>query len=245
MKGFKRILPDMEALCYEAARDLLRLSHQAIDERGEFHIFLAGGSTPQSFYKLLASSSYANAIRWGKVHLYFGDERNVPPDHPDSNYNMVNKALLRKINIDPTHIHRIHGELATAQAAEMYNNILDSRIPKDVDDRLQPDLVLLGVGADGHIASLFPESDTLSTTDSHCAAVWVEKLKSWRISITYPVINNARNLWLMVAGDAKEDIVDRIFNHPSVSNPLPVERIDAQGSVTWFMDQPAAKRIKK
>jgi 6-phosphogluconolactonase len=245
MKNFKRILPDMDSLCYEAARDLLRLSHQAIDERGAFHIFLAGGSTPQSFYKLLASSSYANAIRWGKVHLYFGDERNVPPDHRDSNYNMVNNALLKKINIDPTHIHRIHGELAATQAAVAYNNVLNYRVPKDADDKIQPDLVLLGVGSDGHIASLFPGTDILNKDDSHCAAVWVEKLKSWRISITYPVINNARNLWFFVAGDAKEDIVDRIFNHPSVIDPLPVERIAAKGNITWFMDQAAAKWIKK
>lgn len=244
MQIYKKILPDMEALCLEAARDLLRLIQQGIAERGEFHIFLAGGSTPQSFYKLLATSTYANAIPWNKLHLYFGDERNVPPDHPDSNYRMVNNALLKQISIDPMHLHRIQGELTADQAAAAYHNVLKNLVPKDANDQPQPDLVLLGLGPDGHIASLFPDTDILDKVDNHCAAVWVEKFKSWRISITYPVINNARNLWLLVAGDNKQDIVDRIFNHPSAVDPLPVERIAAQGQVTWFMDQAASKWLK-
>lgn len=244
MYGYKRIFSDMDTLCLEAARELLRLIQQGIDERGEFHLFLAGGATPQRFYKLLASSAYASAIPWNKIHLYFGDERNVPPDHPDSNYNMVNNALLSRINIDPMRVHRIHGELVADQAASAYHTLIKSIVPKSVDNQPQADLVLLGLGTDGHIASLFPATDILYTVDSFAAAVKVEKLNSWRISITYPIINNARNLWLFVSGDNKQEIIDRVFNHPAAVDPLPVERITARGNVTWFLDQAAAKWLK-
>jgi len=244
MQGYKRIVPNIETLCLEAARELLRLIQQGLDERGEYHLFLAGGSTPQSFYQLLATAPYANAIPWGKLHLYFGDERNVPPDHPDSNYNMVNNALLKKINIDPMRVHRIHGELAAEQAASGYHTLIKSIVPRGVDNQPQADLVLLGLGTDGHIASLFPATNILDSVDSYAAAIKVEKLNSWRISITYPVINNARNLWLFVSGDGKQEIIDRVFNHPSAVYPLPVERINSRGNVTWFLDQAAAKWLK-
>lgn len=244
MQHYKKVLPNMEALCLEAARDLLRLIQQSIDERGSFHIFLAGGSTPENFYKLLATSTYANVIPWNKINIYFGDERNVPPDHPDSNYKMVNTALLNKLSIDPTHIHRIHGELTADDAAIAYHNTIKVLAPADENDTPQPDLVLLGLGPDGHIASLFPNTDILNKRDTYCAAVWVEKLKAWRISITYPVINNARNLWFLVAGENKQDIVDRIFNHASILEKLPIERIAAKGQVTWYLDQAAAKWLK-
>lgn len=234
----------MDTLCQNAAQELLRLMHQTIDERGVFHLFLAGGSTPQRFYNLLATPIYAKAIPWGNVHLYFGDERHVTPDHPDSNFKMVNDSLLKKINIDPTHVHRIQGELSAVEAASAYHRTIDSLLPKNADNRPQADLVLLGLGPDGHIASLFPDTDILDNIEVYCAAVQVSKLKAWRMSITYPVINNARNLWFMVAGDNKQAIIDRIFNHPTSIDLLPVERITAHGAVTWFMDQSAAKLTK-
>lgn len=245
MKGFKRIAPTMDTLCQDAAQELLRLMHQTIDERRVFHLFLAGGSTPQRFYNLLATPIYAKAIPWGNVHLYFGDERHVAPDHSDSNFKMVNDSLLKKINIDPTHIHRIQGELDAADAADAYHQAINSLLPKDADNRPQADLILLGLGPDGHTASLFPDTDILDNTKAYCAAVWVSKFNTWRISITYPVINNARNLWFLVAGDNKQPIVNRIFNHPSTIDPLPVERISARGAVTWFMDQSAANPPNK
>lgn len=243
MQPHKRILADMESLCLQAARDLVHLIRQGVDARDEFHLFLAGGSTPKSLYKLLATEPYSSSIPWGKVHLYFGDERNVAPDHPDSNFNMVNTALLGKVNIDPTHIHRIRGELDATEAASTYDTLLKNILPKDSDERLQPDLVLLGLGGDGHVASLFPGSAILDEADASCAATPVEKLKTWRISITYPLINNARDVWLFVAGDSKRAIVDRIFNHPSSSEPLPVERINARGRLTWYLDQAAASQL--
>lgn len=240
MRAFKKITPNIDSLCKEAASQLLRLIHQGVDAKGDFHLFLAGGSTPQGLYKLLATNTYASAIPWGNVHIYFGDERNVAPDHRDSNYNMVNKALLSHINIDPTHIHRIHGELEAHEAATAYDATLNHLLPEDSEKRLQPDLVILGLGDDGHIASLFPDTDVLDVTDRSCSAVWVAKLKTWRISITYPLINNARHLWLFVAGESKREIVERVFNHPSNTGHLPVQRIAARGEVTWFLDQAAA-----
>lgn len=244
MQAYKRILPDMQTLCLEAARDLLRLIQQGVEERGEFHLFLAGGSTPESLYRLLSHAPYAKAVPWGKVHLYFGDERNVPPDHPDSNYRMVNSVLFSQISIDPMRIHRIQGELPADQAAAAYNTMLVNIVPKGSSDHLQADLVLLGLGTDGHIASLFPGTVILDEENSVCAAAYVDKLKTWRISITYPVINHARHVWLFVAGENKQDIVDRIFNHPASDNLLPVERINAKGQLTWYLDQAAAAKLK-
>jgi len=240
----KKVLRDMDSLCAEAAYDFVQIISSAVDARGEAHIFLAGGNTPRHFYKLLASPPIGNSIPWGKVHIYFGDERNVPPDDPDSNYNMANRALLSRINIDPLRIHRIPGELTADEAALAYNNKLKHFLPFDSNENPCPDLVLLGLGEDGHVASLFPDTDILNNHADFAAAVWVEKLRTWRITITYRVINNASNVWLFVSGESKRDIVDRVFNY-STSERYPVERIKPRGKLTWFLDEAAAQRIVK
>lgn len=240
----KKILKNMEALCAEAAYDLTRIISTAIDHRGEAHIFLAGGSTPRRLYKYLATSNVGRTIPWGKVHIYFGDERNVPSDDPDCNYNMANQSLLKWISVDPTHIHRIQGELSAEEAAEAYNNKLKYCVPSSANGLPNADLIILGLGPDGHVASLFPDTDILDNTTDYAAAVWVEKLKTNRISITYPVINNAENVWLFVSGEEKREIVDKIFNYHTPGR-YPAERIDPQGILTWYLDEAAAYRIDR
>lgn len=241
VQTYKIIKPDPEALCLEAAKDLKRLAQQNIDAKGEFTVALAGGSTPKQFYQTLAKAPYATTMPWGKMRLFFGDERAVPADHPDNNFGMANRHLFKKISIDPTRIHRIQSELEPQQAAQAYHTIVKGFLPLDEAGWPVFDLVLLGLGPDGHVASLFPDTDILEVEDRCAAAVWVEDKKTWRVSLTLPVINSAQHVWLMVTGEGKSDIVDRVFKYPSVSQPLPVERLRPKQDLSWYLDQSAAR----
>lgn len=244
MNTYKIVKPDIDIVCLKAAEDILRLAQQCVADNGEFTIALAGGTTPKRLFQVLAKPPFSNAIPWGKTHIFFGDERAVDPTHRDSNYAMARKYLLSKISIDPLRIHRIQAELEPKDAADAYNTILKALLPLNSDKRPVFDLVLLGLGDDGHVASLFPDTDILSVTDKHAAAVWVESKNTWRISITLPTINSARNVWLLVTGKGKCDIVDHIFKYPSVAKPLPVELLKPQAGLTWYLDEAAAKWIK-
>lgn len=245
MKPDIKIYPNLESLSQNAADQLLRLARQSTDQNDEFTIALAGGNTPRTLYQCLADKPYSNSMPWGKIRLFFGDERMVPPNNPASNYNMVNDALLKHISIDPLRVHRIQGELEPAAAAQAYELILKNFLQQNSSDSPIFDLVLLGLGADGHIASLFPDTDILDIKDSLAAAVHIQNLDSWRVSISLPMINNAKNVWIFVAGETKQDIVDRVFNHPSVIDPLPVERLSKETNITWFMDARAAHWLKQ
>ncbi len=244
MNTYKIIQPDPDALCHEAAKHFLHLALQCVDQKGEFNVALAGGTTPKKFYQLLIQPPFLNSIPWGKMRIFFGDERAVPPDHPDSNYGMTNRVLLKHISIDPLRIHRFQSELEPEQAAKAYHTCLKSFLPVNNSGLPVFDLILLGLGDDGHVASLFPGTDIVDVTDKCAAHVWVEAKESYRLSITLPVINSADNVWLMVTGKNKKDIVDRIFNYPSITEPLPVERVKPRNGVTWYLDQAAANWIK-
>jgi len=244
VQTYKIIKPDPDAICLEAAKDFLRLAQQSVQHKGEFTVALAGGSTPKRLFQVLAKPPYATAIPWGKIRIFFGDERAVPPDHPDSNYGMANRYLFKHISIDPTRIHRIHAELDVDKAAAGYHTLLKGFLPRN--DKGWPvfDLVMLGLGNDGHVASLFPGTDILEVKDRCAAAVWVEEKKSWRISITLPVINSAEHVWMLVTGESKNDIVDRTFNYPSVNHPLPVERVKPKRDISWYLDLAAARWVR-
>jgi len=244
MKAYKIIEPDIDAVCLKAAADIQRLVQQSVADNGEFTIALAGGTTPKKLFQILAKPPFSTSIPWGKTRIFFGDERSVDPTHIDSNYAMANKYLLSQISIDPLRVHRIQSELQPEDAAEAYNTALGAFLPLNNLNQPVFDLVLLGLGDDGHVASLFPGTDILNVTDKRAAAVWVESKNTWRISITMPAINSAHNVWLLVTGEGKSDIVDRVFKYPSVAKPLPVEMLKPQTGVTWYLDEAAAKWIK-
>lgn len=223
------------AACWEA------VTAAAIRERGVCHVALAGGSTPRALYELLASPSWRSRIDWRRSHVWFGDERCVPPDHSDSNYRMAREALLAHIDIDAERIHRIPGETEPERAAREYEDALRRTVPAADGDVPALDLMLLGLGADGHVASLFPGTDILSERGDLVGAVWVPKLDAWRISLTLPVINAARRVMLLVIGSAKSDIVAQaIAPEADEHADHPVNRVQPSAGVDWYLDRAAA-----
>ena len=187
-----------EELAQAAAREFAARAKEAIDERGRFAVVLAGGSTPRATYEILASD-YADTIDWKDVHVFFGDERGVPPDHDDSNYKMARESLLDHVPIGS--VHRMQGELPPDEAAEAYEQELRDFFGSD--DLPGFDLILLGTGDDGHTASLFPETSALEVHDRWVVANPVLKLETTRITLTLPAINAARAVYFLVAGEDK------------------------------------------
>ncbi|MEW6646469.1 MAG: 6-phosphogluconolactonase [Pseudomonadota bacterium] len=229
------ILPDPDALYRAAAERLLELGNQTLAQHDAFHLALAGGATPQGLYALLARQP--ERLDWSRVHLYFGDERGVPPEHRDSNYRMVREALLDHLPAAPQ-VHRISGELAPEQAAADYAALLRHHLPAEGFD-----LLLLGLGPDGHIASLFPGGDALNQRKQAVAADYVPKLDSWRITLTLPALNRARHVMLLVSGAHKADVLRHVLRNIAHANPLPVEMLRPKGQLEWFVDAQAARHI--
>lgn len=228
---------DPEELASRAAIEFARLAKEAIGERGSFTVALSGGSTPLLLYKHLIDP----AIDWELVFFYFGDERNVPPDEDANNFKGANKALFRPLRIREDNIHRWRTELETPEAvAEDYEQTLRKLSP----DVPQFDLILLGMGSDGHTASLFPGTDALSEKERFAVANWVPQLGSWRFTLTYRVINNAGNVMFLVAGEDKADALKRVIEGEPRPLELPSQGIKPTiGKLTWLIDRAAAGKL--
>lgn len=215
------------------------IAADAIADHGSFHVALAGGSTPRQLYQLLVTKEIAETLPWDKTHIYFGDERCVAPDHDDSNFHMASEALLQHVTIPDDNIHRIIAEQPDAnKAAADYHDELQRLLPHDNNGQ-HFDLVLLGLGPDGHTASLFPDTAILAERNKSIAAVYVEKFGSWRISITFPVIENAHHVLVMVAGSEKADIINDVLNQKK--SGYPIDTISQY--CEWHMDNAAAALI--
>jgi 6-phosphogluconolactonase len=238
--GDLRIHANADALIEAAAQRWVEISDGAISARGKFHAALSGGATPRALYRRLAQPPFASRVAWDRVHVYFGDERTVPPDHADSNYLMAKETLLDYVPIPASQIHRIEGEMLDPhQAAIKYTRILTKNLPLSAQGVAQFDLLLLGVGTDGHIASLFPGTPVLHERARLVEAVHVEKLNTWRITVTLPVIDHARQVLILVSGDNKANIVRDVFATRHTP-PYPVQLINPQGALEWHLDQAAA-----
>ena len=242
------ILPDRAALARDAARRFVTLARKALTARGRFAVALAGGSTPRDLYTLLATPEFATQVDWTRVHFFWGDERAVPPDHPDNNYRMAREALLSKISVPDPNVHRIHAELGPDDAAHEYESELRNFFQFQNPPAYLPsfDLILLGLGTDGHTASLFPHTRVLDETERWVAAVFVEKLGTHRITLTVPVINAAKNIVWLVAGADKADIVRAVLRGEHQPNDLPAQRIQpVNGNVVWLLDQAASIKLNE
>ena len=233
MKAEQVVLPDASSLITAAAEQFISVARTAIAKRGVFYVALAGGSTPKGLYQMLATSPYTTQVDWARVHLFFGDESCVLPTHDDSNFKMASEAMIYAISIPEDNVHRMPTELPPEQVATVYAATM-AEVMGD-----QPlDLVLLGLGPDGHIASLFPGTPALDVSNTKTAALYVEKFDSWRVTMTYPVINAARQVIVFIAGEAKAEIVNDISTE--VVSGLPVQRLAPTGDYYWYMDKAAA-----
>lgn len=233
-----RVYENKQELAEAAARDFAQRAAQAIEERGRFTVALAGGSTPEATYEILARD-YADSIDWSRVHVFFGDERSVPPDHGDSNYRMAKEALLDHVPVGS--VHRMRGELSPEQAAKAYETELrdffgDGGLP-------ELDLIMLGIGGDGHTASLFPNTPALDVRDRLAAANPVQKLETVRLTLTAPVINAARAVVFAVAGEDKAEALKEILEGDASPRDYPAKLIQPAGGPVWMVDQTAASRL--
>jgi 6-phosphogluconolactonase len=232
------VYDDPEELAQAAAREFAARAAEAIGERGRFAVVLAGGSTPRATYEILARD-YRDTIDWNNVHVFFGDERSVPPDHDDSNYKMTRESLLDHVPIGS--VHRIQGELPPEEAAEAYEQELRDFFGSD--DLPRFDLILLGTGPDGHTASLFPETSALEVHDRWTVANPVLKLETTRITLTVPVINAARAVYFLVAGEGKAGPVAEILEGNPDPREYPASLIQPENGPTWMLDSAAASGL--
>jgi 6-phosphogluconolactonase len=240
-----RIFETSEELAQAAAEGCVRLALEAVKARGRFSIALAGGSTPKRLYALLASeseSSFRARFPWHETHFFWGDERHVPPDHPDSNYRMAFKTMLSKAPVSPSQLHRIEAENPDAgKAALGYEEDLLQYFHLTRGLWPQFDLALLGLGPDGHTASLFPDTEVLDETSRLAAAVWVPKFQSWRITLTAPLLNHAANVFFLVSGKDKTEALRAVLHGEYQPRRYPAQLIrPEQGNLTWLADRDAA-----
>ena len=235
------IFNDREALMETVARRLQEEAISAIERTGSFQLALAGGNTPRDLYRCLARRESADALPWEHIGIWFGDERAVPPDHPDSNYRMAREALLDHVEIPPENVHPMCADPAyIRQCAHRYAGEMQAHLPCNEQGMPVLDLVLLGLGDDGHTASLFPRTCILHEMELPVAAVYVPQKKTWRISLTYPTLNQARELMVLATGSAKREIVQHLFTRPPPNPPYPIQRITPAGELSWFLDAEAA-----
>lgn len=231
------VAPTPEQLALDATERIAALARERISLTGKFSLALSGGSTPKALHTHLASEPLRSQIDWTQVHIFFGDERTVPPDHADSNYRMARETLLSKVPIPGDNVHRMRGEIDPETAATEYGELLKREFG---DGGL--DCIILGMGDDGHTASLFPHTAALKETSHRCVANHVEKLNTWRITLTASFINRAANVLVLIAGANKTERVSEVLELAEDPERLPIQMIDPRpaGKLVWMMDAAAA-----
>jgi 6-phosphogluconolactonase len=236
-RGEVQVLRDGEAVARAAADLFVQVVTGVLADHGVARVALAGGSTPKATYRLLASPAYRERVEWARVEIFFGDERCVPPDHPDSNYKMAREALLDHVPLKAHHVHRIAGERRPEEAAALYQQLL-----APLGDPPQLDLVMLGLGPDGHTASLFPGTAVLAETSALAAAVHVAKFDSWRVTLTAPVLSAASHVMLTAVGAEKTEALATALLGPE--GAVPVQLVKAT-DMRWLVDELAAQKWRE
>ncbi|MFA6054543.1 MAG: 6-phosphogluconolactonase [Thermodesulfovibrionales bacterium] len=237
MKAY--ILPDLEAISHKAAEIFLHLSKQYISSAGRFVVALSGGTTPKRFYTLLGSDPLRHLIDWSRVHFFWVDERCVPKEDKESNYKLAFDALLSKVPVRTSNIHRIKGEDGPDEAASEY----ERDMPAFFGTSGLPvfDMIVLGMGKDGHTASLFPGSKSLEEKTRLVVPVYMKKPKSNRVTLTLPVLNNADQIIFLAAGKSKAHIVRSVLAGDKERKQYPAGLINpANDKIWWLIDREAA-----
>jgi len=232
-------VPDPPALHILAAQQIIAQGRAALTARGTFRIALSGGTTPRGVHEVLAGA--ATALDWSRVEFYFGDDRSVPPDHPDSNFGMAKESLFEPLGIKGERIHRMQGEEADLdQAARAY----EAEVLSGLGAPPRFDLILMGMGNDGHTASLFPNTAVLLEHDRLVVANEVPQLKTWRLTFTYPLLRQARGMMFLVAGVSKAAALEAVLEGPDDPTTYPSQAVQLEdGTLIWMVDEAAASRL--
>lgn len=240
--GELQVCQDSAAVAASVADLFVACAREAIaTERGVFSVALSGGNTPRAAYALLAREPRASAVAWQQVHIYFGDERCVPPNDPESNFRMAEESFLHAVPIPANNVHRIRGEADPGHAANEYASLLRH----DFGQTPRFDLVLLGMGPDGHTASLFPGHDPLVNSSDLVRAVHVESQSMWRITITPSVINGARTVAFAVEGTTKAEALAAVYQGAPNLTRYPAQVVEPRdGRLVWIVDQLATADLQ-
>jgi len=234
--GEFRVHKNQNELAFEFARFFQDLSASVIARKDVMNIALAGGNTPKTAYGVL-SDFYRNKIEWNKIHFFWSDERCVTPDHPESNYLMAKVYLLDQLPIPEGNVHRVFGEQDPVAEAVRYGNLIQRLVPQ-VSGVPIFDLIMLGMGEDGHVASIFPDQISLFDHASLCAVAVHPSTGQRRITMTGKLLKNARNITIMATGKTKEGVLNDLLNNPDKGSLYPVSRLrEGKGKITWFVDQ--------
>lgn len=230
------IWQDGEKLSLAAAYFFVRSCRESIVKTGKFAVALSGGSTPKRLYEILATPEFNRNIDWKKVLLFWGDERFVPHTHEESNYRMVKEALLDQIKIPKKNIYPVPTQGWPQDCADAYEKTIKQALGRNASF----DLTLLGMGDDGHTASLFPGTQILEENKKLAQEVWVDAKQTWRISITYPLINRSKEIMFLVAGANKTPVLKKILSGRKLKNPFPIQGVQPKnGNAIWMVDEAA------
>lgn len=238
------VLSDLSALTEEAAERWLNTAQAAVNERGEFTVALSGGSTPRPLYEKMASAPWSEQAPWQQTYVFFGDERRVPPDHADSNYRMANEALLQHVPIPSDQVFRMDGQGLSRTAAQSYERALQRHFSLERREYPRFDLMLLGMGEDGHTASVFPGTRAVSDLTNMVIAYDVPQLGVERMTLGLSVINNARQILFLVSGESKADALAAVLHGEHRPSTYPAQAVSPRdGSLTFLVDKAAAANL--
>lgn len=239
------VVAHSEELSRVAAEEFVVNAETSVRKNGFFTVALSGGSTPKGLYMKLAGEPYREKIPWSKVHFFWGDERCVPPDHPDSNYRMARESLLDKVPIPEVNIYRMPAELEDHdRAASEYEQTIRAFFHLEAGEKPRFDMVLLGMGDDGHTASLFPRTSALEERDHLVSANYIEKLSAWRLTLTVPVINQAAQVLFLISGESKASVLKEVLEGDFQPHRLPSQLIrPVHGSLLFIADSLAAGKL--
>jgi 6-phosphogluconolactonase len=237
---------DAEQVSRAGAEEFIRIAREAIAARGRFSVALAGGSTPRRLYQLLAETPYYEQVNWLRVEFFWGDERCVPPDHKDSNFHMATEALLHRLPIPAANLHRMQAERDPDAAAHDYQDEIARTLGVSSAGASPAfDLILLGMGPDGHTASLFPGTTALKEKTRWVAPNHVPKLNAHRVTMTAPLLNRAAHVLFLVCGADKAHVLAEVLEGPPEHDRLPSQLVQPEGSLVWLLDLDASSRLTR